>query len=97
VRPHPAYQLGWGRISCLACIFGDNDQWASVNRLDPERFRRIADLERRFAATIKKGQSVEEMARRGREFVSDKPEELRRIAMSPDAFTAEMFFLAPTR
>jgi len=93
IRLHPAYQLGWGRTSCLACIFGDNVQWASVNRLDPERFRRIADLERRFGTTIKKGQSVEEMARRGREFVSDKPEELRRLAMSPDAFTAEMFFL----
>lgn len=33
------------------------------------------------------------MANRGREFVTDKPEGLRRIAMSPDAFTAEMFFL----
>ena len=33
------------------------------------------------------------LVRRGREFVSDKPEELRRLAMSPDAFTSEMFFL----
>ena len=33
------------------------------------------------------------MARRGREFVSDKPEELRQLAMSPHAFTAEMIFL----
>ena len=34
-------------------------------------------------------QSVEVMARRGKEFVSDKPEELRGLAMSPDAFAAE--------
>jgi hypothetical protein len=34
------------------------------------------------------------MARQGNAFVSDKPEELRRLAMSPDAFTKEMFFLA---
>lgn len=93
VRPHPSYLLGFSRTSCLPCIFGNDDQWASVNRLDPERFRRIADLERQFGTTIRKGQSVEEMARRGKEFVSDKSEELRRLAMSPGAFTAEMFFL----
>jgi 3'-phosphoadenosine 5'-phosphosulfate sulfotransferase (PAPS reductase)/FAD synthetase len=95
VRPHPAYQLGWGRVSCLACIFGDNDQWASVKSIAASRFRRIAELERGFGTTIKKGQTVEEMASRGKEFVNDKPEELRRLAMSPDAFTAGMFFHAP--
>jgi 3'-phosphoadenosine 5'-phosphosulfate sulfotransferase (PAPS reductase)/FAD synthetase len=93
VRPHPAYALGWGRTSCLACIFGDENQWASVKSIAESRFRRIADLERGFGTTIKKGQSVEDMTRKGKEFVSDKPEELRRLAMSPDAFTAEMFFL----
>ncbi len=95
VRPHPSYSLGWGRTSCLACIFGDGDQWASVQTIAPERFKRIAGLERDFRSTIRKGQSVEEMAARGQEFVSDKPEALRRLAMSPDAFTKDMFFLAP--
>ncbi len=46
-----------------------------------------------YGTTIKKGQSVEDMAYRGKEFVTDKPDEQRRLAMSPDAFTAEMFFL----
>jgi 3'-phosphoadenosine 5'-phosphosulfate sulfotransferase (PAPS reductase)/FAD synthetase len=27
VTPHPAYRLGWGRVSCSACIFGNPDQW----------------------------------------------------------------------
>ena len=96
VRPHPSYQLGWGRTSCLACIFGNEDQWASVERLSPERFKRIADLERDFRSTIRKGQSVEDLARRGQEFVSDKPSELRTLAMSPKAFTSAMFFFAPS-
>jgi hypothetical protein len=69
------------------------NQWDSVNAIAPERFRGIAQLEQDFRSTIKKGQPVEEMARRGKEFVSDNPEELRQLAMSPDAFTAEMFFL----
>jgi hypothetical protein len=70
-----------------------DDQWASVNAIAPEKFKRIADLERQFGTTIKKGQSVEEMAARGKEFVTEKPQEPRRLAMSSDAFTAEMFFL----
>jgi len=45
-------------------------------------------------SATQKGRTVEEMARKGTEFVSDKPEELRRLAMSPDAFTADQFFLA---
>jgi 3'-phosphoadenosine 5'-phosphosulfate sulfotransferase (PAPS reductase)/FAD synthetase len=94
VRPHPAYQLGWGRVSCMNCIFADDDQWASAQELAPGRVARIAGLEREFGTTIKKGRTVEEMARRGKEFISDKPEELRRLAMSPDAFSADLFFLA---
>ena len=95
VRPHPAYQVGFGRTSCLACIFGDSDQWASVEKLSPERFKRIAQLERDFRSTIRKGQTVEDLAARGKEFVSEKPSELRALAMAPDGFTKEMFFLAP--
>lgn len=94
IRPHPAYQLGWGRTSCLACIFGDENQWASVRSIAPDRFRRIAQLEQDFRSTIRKGHSVEELASRGREFISDKPSDLRALAMSPDAFTKELFLLA---
>lgn len=95
IRVHPSYSLGWGRTSCLACIFGNEDQWASVEKLSPDRFRRIADLERDFRSTIRKGQSVEELAARGREFVSDQPSELRALAMSEDGFNKSMFFLGP--
>jgi hypothetical protein len=50
--------------------------------LNPERFRRVAQFERDFHTTIRKGATVEEMARRGEEFVSDKPEELRWLLAS---------------
>lgn len=94
IRPHPAYSLGYGRVSCMNCIFADENQWASNQVLAPTWVARIGAYERQFGTTIKKGVTVEEMARRGKEFVSDKPEELRRLAMSPDGFTAELFFLA---
>jgi len=48
VNPHPAYRLGWGRLSCSACIFGNPNQWASFRHLYPDRFEAIATLEDRF-------------------------------------------------
>ena len=30
VRPHPAYLLGWGRVSCMNCIFAGDDQTDSA-------------------------------------------------------------------
>ena len=37
IRPHPAYVLGWGRLSCRACIFGSPDQWATLRLVFPCR------------------------------------------------------------
>jgi 3'-phosphoadenosine 5'-phosphosulfate sulfotransferase (PAPS reductase)/FAD synthetase len=92
IVPHPAYQLGWGRVSCMTCIFGDRDQWASVRTLDPKRFQRIARYEQQFGKTIKRGQSVVEQADSGRSFVDDAPRELIERALSSQ-FPAADFFL----
>lgn len=54
-----------------------------------------ARLGKGFASTIREGHSVEEMVLRGEGFVSDEPKTLRVLAMSPDAFTKDLFFLAP--
>ena len=47
-RPHPAYYLGWSRVSCLPCIFGDPNQWASVRDITPDVFARMAKMEVEF-------------------------------------------------
>jgi 3'-phosphoadenosine 5'-phosphosulfate sulfotransferase (PAPS reductase)/FAD synthetase len=54
VRPHPAYSLGWSRVSCLPCIFGNPDQWASVKEVSPEMFARMAKLEDKFYTASQK-------------------------------------------
>lgn len=82
LRPAPAYRLGFGRFSCLACIFGSADQWATVRWLAPETFARIAAYERRFGCTIQRGRNVTEMAERGRPFAAALAQpELARCAM----------------
>ncbi len=63
---HPAYYLGgWSRCSCRSCIFGSNNQWASVKAIAPQQFRAIAAYEREFKVTIHRTMSVEERADRG--------------------------------
>lgn len=50
VNAHPCYHLGWSRCSCETCIFGSKCQWASVKIVNPEKFERIAEYERKFKA-----------------------------------------------
>lgn len=60
VNPHPAYQLGWGRLSCQKCIFGSARQWKSVQTIDNRGFERIAAYEEEFGVTIHRTKSVRE-------------------------------------
>lgn len=84
IIPHPAYELGYGRVSCQHCIFADKDQLASNRLLDPHRFGKINLYEIQFDTTIKRDGDVATLADKGTEFVSDKPAELRELAMNPD-------------
>lgn len=65
VRPHPAYQLGWSRLSCLSCIFGSANQWATIRHIAPELFERIARYEQQFGRTIQRARSIRELAALG--------------------------------
>lgn len=60
VQSHPAYRMGWGRLSCMTCIFASGSQWASVKKIDPRRFDRIAAYEQEFGKTIHRKKSVTE-------------------------------------
>ena len=60
IVPHPAYRLGWGRLSCMSCIFGSDSQWASVNKIAPNHIKSIDEYERKFGVTIHRTKSVME-------------------------------------
>lgn len=82
VNPHPAYHLGWGRTSCLSCIFGSANQWASVRKLAPQAFERIAQYEEEFGLTIHRTLSVRQLADRGTPYDMDPA--MMTLAMSDD-------------
>lgn len=82
VNPHPAYHLGWGRTSCLACIFGSKNQWATIQKYFPDKFIPVADYEKAFGVTIQRKHTVIELASVGIPYECD-PRWVR-IAMSKE-------------
>lgn len=61
----PAYILGWSRLSCLFCIFGNANQWASARYVAPELFDRVVRKEAESGLTIHRSKSVVELADSG--------------------------------
>lgn len=70
VNPHPAYRLGWGRVSCALCIFGRPDQWASARKILPDRFGKVAAYERQYGKTIHRTKTVTEQADQGNAYAN---------------------------
>jgi hypothetical protein len=52
VQPHPCYELGWGRCSCQLCIFSNENIWAAINEISPEKVQRIAEIEDDLSFTL---------------------------------------------
>ena len=93
INPHPAYRLGFPRVSCMTCIFGGADQWASVRKIAPDRFTKIAAYEREFGCTIKQGITVEQLAVRGTPYPACDDPVLVELALSSD-YPADQVFVS---
>jgi 3'-phosphoadenosine 5'-phosphosulfate sulfotransferase (PAPS reductase)/FAD synthetase len=89
IKPHPAYHCGWGRTSCLSCIFGSKDQWATVRFIAPERFERIAHYEQEFKSTIHRKLSVRQQADLGSHYDADP--EMIKLGMGTRYSAADIF------
>ncbi|MBJ2220964.1 hypothetical protein [Pseudomonas sp. MF7453] len=46
------YRLGWGRFSCMTCIYNSPKVWATIKKYFPERVTPIAGYEDEFGCTI---------------------------------------------
>lgn len=89
VNPHPAYKLGWGRVSCATCIFGSKDQWASLHKITPDQVNQIIHYERLFGVTINRSKSIPEMILDGKAYETMTIEIIAQ-ALSED-FTESVF------
>jgi 3'-phosphoadenosine 5'-phosphosulfate sulfotransferase (PAPS reductase)/FAD synthetase len=85
VRPHPAYELGFGRVSCMNCIFSSKNQIASVKELDPVRFEWVCKKEEQFGKTIHRSKSWREQVTKGTSYdaIAKNPD-IAELAMSEE-------------
>lgn len=86
IMPHPAYYLGWGRLSCMTCIFGSANQWASVNKIDPRRISSIFSFEENFGKTIHRTKTVLQRTEEGTPYaaIAEVEQALVELALSSD-------------
>lgn len=84
INPHPAYFLGFGRVSCMTCIFADKDQWATIRQIAPNRIDAIAQRENKFGKTIKKGLDVIQQANQGTPFIPPDQQHIVKLALSKE-------------
>lgn len=85
IVPHPAYYLGWGRLSCMTCIFASGCQWATVRHIAPGKFREIVAYEKLFGRTIHRKKSVEQQANEGTPYAEALAQpNLVKVAMSEE-------------
>ena len=68
INPHPSYRLGWSRCSCAACIFNGPDEFATLRRILPGKFAQLVAHEAAFGHTMKRQETLVEVADRGRPF-----------------------------
>lgn len=68
VNAHPAYRLGWGRLSCATCIFLSKNGWASAKVVLPDQVGSIARYENDFGTTIDRGMGVMAKAALGKAY-----------------------------
>ncbi|MEJ8837732.1 phosphoadenosine phosphosulfate reductase [Ramlibacter sp. AN1133] len=69
--PHVAYWLGFGRASCLGCVFSSKNQWATVRMIARGKFEQISAYEQEFGVTIHRKLSVVQQADAGRPYDVD--------------------------
>ena len=65
INPHPAYKMGWGRVSCAGCIFGSADQFASLRAVNPAQFQGLVDMEAGLGVNVKRSMSLLQLVESG--------------------------------
>lgn len=81
INPHPAYHMGYGRLSCMDCIFMDANQAATNRKIAPERFATLDRTEAATGKTIKRGKSLTQLADAGTPHAEADDADLVKLAL----------------
>lgn len=88
IQPHPAYYLGFPRLSCRSCIFFSKNHWATLKEISPKAIKLIQETEEEFGFTLDNKLSIQEMVSMGNSLI--KPEERFWIPMAVREWTGSL-------
>ncbi len=88
IIPHPAYFLGFPRLSCRSCIFYSKDHWKTLNQVDPSAIIMIDYFENETGFTLDNKFSIYELVKMGKSLL--KPDNLQYIEKATTKFNLEI-------
>jgi 3'-phosphoadenosine 5'-phosphosulfate sulfotransferase (PAPS reductase)/FAD synthetase len=94
VNPHPAYYLGWSRLSCMTCIYGKPDQWYTIRQIAPQIFDYFSQYEKILNRTVDRDVDVATKADAGKSTIDPKYGYLVALALQTH-FPVEYMLTAP--
>ena len=88
--PPVPYRLGWGRSSCLGCVFSSQVIWSTIAAYFPDKFGPIAKYEQQFGVTINRNRiPIVDIAKQQRPLQIDDLEALKQAMET--AYTLPVF------
>jgi len=88
ILPHPAYFLGFPRLSCMCCIFLSKNHWSTLAKIYPRALDRIAELETEFNHTLDRTAGIWEVAALGESLYDDSLAKYALLAL--DEYTEQV-------
>ncbi|MFB8378198.1 hypothetical protein [Paenibacillus taichungensis] len=65
IMPHPAYYLGFGRVSCMGCVFSTQHHWRVIQQIAADRFQQFVNTEQEISHTVDVHMNLIDKAARG--------------------------------
>lgn len=66
IMPHPAYYLGFGRVSCMGCVFSTQHHWRTIQHIAADRFQQFVDTEQEVLHTVDVHMNLIDKAAKGK-------------------------------
>lgn len=80
ITPHPCYQAGWNRCSCMMCIFSSPSHWAGIRELFPNDYYAFCEVERQLGFTLDAKRDLETFVGSAKSCVShDNPTAIKQL------------------
>ena len=83
IIPHPAYYLGFSRLSCRSCIFLSKNNWRTLSEISPDVVKNLSEVEAELKFTIDQKYSLNEIIHMGKSSITDLNRAYIRKAVEP--------------